>query len=315
MVSWKNLFICLLAATSTLSFALRATSASDVAETEAYVVQAQQTITSIATDYGISPEDLARFNHLRVTDRLEVGLVLFVPVGAQLAPQVSQAINGVSTTGSSALQAPQPLGKNQIQGTIATVTAQQTKICSKPFGGQVVFDHVTRDMQLLVIDQTETHYAVLMSDGSTGWVSRLALKLSDTTTVVPRPSSEAPSGTPRQDIVDNAMRYLDTPYKYGGALPDTVDCSLFVQAVFRQFGVNLPRTAADQFQVGAPVLQQNLVAGDRLYFRERGGQSIGHTAIYIGNGRFIHASSNRGRVAIDELTNATYAAIFAGARR
>jgi cell wall-associated NlpC family hydrolase len=292
-----------------------ATPATDDSETEAYVVQGHQTIAAIAAEYGISPDDLASYNHLRANDRLAVGQVLMVPVGEAQAQQATPEIGSASAPGSTTLPAPQTLAKNQVQGVIATVAAKQTKIYNKPAGGQVIFDNAVRDSKLLVIDQTETQYAVLMSDGSTGWVPRIALKLSDATTIVTRPTPEAPSATPRQDIVDAAMRYLGIPYKYGGSLPDTIDCSLFVQTVFRQFGIHLPRTAAEQFQVGLPVAPENLIAGDRLYFHERGGQTIGHTAIYIGNGRFIHASSNRGQVAIDELSNPTYVAIYAGARR
>ena len=316
----KFVYIGLIAASLLQWCSGKAMPATDAMETEAYVVQAHQTIGSIAAEYGISPEELARYNHLRAGDHLSIGEVLLVPVGAQIAAQPSPEAGGATATVSNSTQtgtlpAPAPLAPNQVQGIIATVAARQTQIYNKPHGGQVVFDKAPHDMKLLVIDQTETQYAVLMSDGSTGWVPRIALKLTDMTTVVPRPTPVAPTTSPHQDIVDTAMGYLGVPYKLGGTLPDSVDCSLFVQTVFRQFGVRLPRTAAEQFEVGMPVASENLVAGDRLYFHERRSEAIGHTAIYIGNGYFIHASSNRGKVAVDSLSNPTYAAIYAGARR
>ena len=92
-----------------------------------------------------------------------------------------------------------------------------------------------------------------------------------------------------------------------------MDCSLFVQTVFGRYGVHLPRTAAEQCEVGQPVSTANLQAGDRLYFINRAGR-INHTAIYMGNTQFIHASSNRGCVAIDSLTEPYYAAALLFAR-
>ena len=67
---------------------------------------------------------------------------------------------------------------------------------------------------------------------------------------------------------------------------------------------------------GLPIGQvPNLLPGDRLYFYKPGQREIGHAAIYMGNGQFIHASSNRGKVAVDNLGDETYWDIYAGARR
>ena len=87
-----------------------------------------------------------------------------------------------------------------------------------------------------------------------------------------------------------------------------------MKTVFALHGIKLPRTAAEQSTGGLPGGSLPVIPGDQLYFRERSGL-IGHTAIYIGGGYFIHASSNRGAVAIDALTNPTYWHMYACARR
>ena len=202
----------------------------------------------------------------------------------------------------------------QVSGTFARVSAQFAQIRTRPQGGQILFDKSPKGTELLVIEETATHYGVLMADGSTGWVERLAITLTDITMVVDRPDSKSTVES-RQDIVDTAMEYLGIPYKYGGALPENVDDSLLVQAVFARHGVKLPRTAAQQFDVGTPIEVQQLIPGDRLYYYDRDSARIGHTGIYIGNSRFVHASSTRGMVAIDEFTNQVYMKLFAGARR
>jgi cell wall-associated NlpC family hydrolase len=118
----------------------------------------------------------------------------------------------------------------------------------------------------------------------------------------------------RPDVVQEAMRYLGTPYRYGGRLPYDVDCSLLVQAAFGARGARLPRTAAEQFEVGQAVNYTELLPGDRLYFVSTSGR-INHTGIYIGSGRFVHASSRKRCVAIDALGDRLYWSRFVGARR
>jgi cell wall-associated NlpC family hydrolase len=288
-----------------------AISATDSTEYEAYVVQQGQTLADIATLYGMPIETLAQFNRLKSTDPITTGQILMVPIVTQLAPQM--------TTLAPEAKAITPQG-NQVNGVLGVVTALRVEIWNKPAGGQMLFDNATRGTELLVVGQAEKHYSVLMSDGSTGWVLKAAVSLTDRQMVVDRPAlpTVEPETNPaggRQDIIDTAYEYLGIPYKYGGRLPESVDCSLLVQTVFARHGIKLPRTAAEQYKVGAPVDVTDLQAGDRLYFYKRDTDVIGHTGLYIGNGRFIHASSNRKAVATDDLTSNTYWSIFAGARR
>lgn len=279
---------------------------------EAYVVGQGETLATIATQYGISVDYLAQFNKLTVADGVKAGQIIVVPKVTQMTSQVSPtATQATATT---------PTG-NQVEGVLATVTAAKTQIWNRPGGGVLLFSKAEQGTSLLVIGQSGTFYAVLMSDGNTGWVPKAGVTVSQDRMMVDRPTPTiptAPAASPTDGgqpvLVQTAFEYLGIPYKYGGRLPKNVDCSLLVQTVFARNGLKLPRTAAQQFQVGTPVDVQQLQAGDRLYFTDRSG-NIGHTALYIGNGRFIHASSNRGYVAVDELSNNTYWRIYAGARR
>ena len=149
-------------------------------------------------------------------------------------------------------------------------------------------------------------------DGSAGWVPKSALSITDRT--IPPDQLESMLNGGRPDIVQEALRYLDTPYRYGGKLPYNVDCSLLVQTAYTARGIRLPRTAAQQFEVGRSVSYNELLPGDRLYFVSTSGR-INHTGIYIGNGRFVHASSRRKCVGIDALYDRIYWARFLGARR
>ncbi|MDD2585555.1 MAG: NlpC/P60 family protein [Syntrophomonadaceae bacterium] len=116
-------------------------------------------------------------------------------------------------------------------------------------------------------------------------------------------------------IIAKAEEYLGTPYRYGGQGPGGFDCSGFAKYIYKQFGYDLPRTAASQFQNGTTVAREDMVPGDLVFFScGRGG--IDHVGIYSGSNRFIHSSSPRsGGVIYSSLTEGYYAKCFVGAKR
>lgn len=104
-------------------------------------------------------------------------------------------------------------------------------------------------------------------------------------------------------VIGTAQEYVGVPYRYGGTSPVSgFDCSGFTQFVFRRQGVELPRTAAEQAQVGAAVSPdwRAVAPGDLVMFEENG--RIGHVAIYAGRNRIIHSSSSGGGVRFDDLS-------------
>ena len=110
-------------------------------------------------------------------------------------------------------------------------------------------------------------------------------------------------------VVGIAMQYLGTPYVYGGASPGGFDCSGLVMYVFAQVGVSLPHNAAAQYGYGMPVSQDQLQAGDLVFFN-----GLGHVGIYIGGGQFIHAPHTGDVVKISSLSG-WYSSTYVGARR
>ncbi len=131
----------------------------------------------------------------------------------------------------------------------------------------------------------------------------------------PAPTPSRSAGTSRSEVLQYAARYLNTPYKYGGATPAGFDCSGFVQYVYKHFDISLPRTAAAQATAGVRVDKANLSPGDLVFFNTEG-SGISHVGIYVGNGRFIHSSSpNSGGVIYTSLGESFYSKSYAGARR
>jgi cell wall-associated NlpC family hydrolase len=112
-----------------------------------------------------------------------------------------------------------------------------------------------------------------------------------------------------------AMHYVGTPYRWGGSTPATgFDCSGLVQYTYAQEGVQLPRVAAEQFDVGIPIARDHLRPGDAVFFADLGGD-IHHVGLYIGDGRFVNAPETGQDVKVASLSDPYYAAQYAGARR
>ena len=116
-----------------------------------------------------------------------------------------------------------------------------------------------------------------------------------------RPTPDAPSGQLARALVDEARTWLGVPYVMGGADRNGADCSGFLVSVYRDVAdIKLPRTTSQQREHCIPIDKDQLAAGDILFFSsKRSGGKVAHVAMYIGNGRMIHASSSRGVVEDD----------------
>lgn len=89
-------------------------------------------------------------------------------------------------------------------------------------------------------------------------------------------------------IVNFAVQFVGNPYVYGGtSLTNGTDCSGFTQSVFSNFGISLPRSSADQANVGNWVSLDNIQVGDLVFYGYSG--SVTHVALYIGNNQVVHA--------------------------
>jgi len=111
-----------------------------------------------------------------------------------------------------------------------------------------------------------------------------------------------------------AISLLGAPYKFGGAGPATFDCSGLVRFVHWEIGIDVPRTAAEQFSAAKPVALASLAPGDLLFFRIDG-KRISHVAIYAGEGRFIHAPQKGRPVEFRSIDDRFYRSRLAGAGR
>jgi hypothetical protein len=117
-----------------------------------------------------------------------------------------------------------------------------------------------------------------------------------------------PVGRPR--VVEIALRYLGTPYRWAGASPSGFDCSGFVMYVYSWIGIRLPHSSWMLWGVGKPVAPKDLRPGDIVFFSGRS-----HVGIYIGQGRFVHSPHTGDVVRVTRLSESWYGSTYDGARR
>ncbi len=95
-------------------------------------------------------------------------------------------------------------------------------------------------------------------------------------------------------IIKIAIKHIGKPYRYGATGPNRFDCSGFVYAVFKSIGINIPRTSIAQSRIkGIKLSRSQLREGDILFFDTSLKGHVNHTGIYLGDDKFIHASSGR----------------------
>ena len=139
------------------------------------------------------------------------------------------------------------------------------------------------------------------------------LLLSMLAILLTQPAQAAPS----DDISMYAASLVGSPYRLGGTSPDTgLDCSGFVDHVFRQIaGIKLPRDSQAISEATQPLDQSALQPGDLVFFNTLN-HAFSHVGIYLGDDRFVHAtSSHTGSVMISRLSDRYWHERFDGARR
>ena len=103
----------------------------------------------------------------------------------------------------------------------------------------------------------------------------------------------------RAAIASYAQQFVGCPYVYGGVDPEQgTDCSGLIQYIYKQYGIEIPRTAEEQAESGTKVSLDALQPGDVVFY---GSSKITHVAMYVGGGKAIEAMNEEKGVACNEL--------------
>jgi cell wall-associated NlpC family hydrolase len=306
--------------------------AASAQRTITYTVQPGDSLYTIAHKHGLRLPDLLEVNNLRNPHALQVGDQIKIPVKGNAAASAQRTAQPTAPASGWA-----EINKDRINiRTAPSTDARRITI-------------VDRWTKVQVLGRQGDWSRIRLQSGTIGWVlsqylsptkppqtrnevakrttnqnatrtarasaSRQAKTKSQPTASKPPTTADASAVADGQPaVVRRALGYLGTRYRYGASGARGFDCSGFTSYIYRQHGISLPHNSAAQYRVGKPVSRSELRPGDLVFFRTRGSR-ISHVGIYIGNGKFVHASSARGRVRVDTLTSGYYHQRYVGARR
>lgn len=177
--------------------------------------------------------------------------------------------------------------------------------------GNGVIATLKRGARVSVLERESGRLKVRLSDGKTGWVESSSMRIGDDRKPLPAGDSWAM----RSSITRTACSYRGARYVRGGTSASGFDCSGFVKFLYAKHGVKLPHSSRAQYGCGKAVSKSALQPGDIVFFGGTYRRGISHVGLYLGAGKFIHASTERGGVRVDELNSAYYRRKYAGARR
>ena len=200
-----------------------------------------------------------------------------------------------------------------------TITGENVNLRAKPTKTADVVAKFS-NKKVNILSQSGDWYKV-SSGETTGWILKDFVSTSSTsssssskTPVSKTPVTSSRTESLRKNMVLYSRGFLGVQYRYGGESPRGFDCSGFTNYVYKKYGIDINRTAADQAKQGTYVPKTKLKPGDLVFFDTNGGKNkqINHAGMYIGNGKFIHASSSRtgAQVRISSLNESFYAKAY-----
>ena len=285
---------------------------------ETYQVRSGDTLFRISEKTGVSLETLKRANQLQ-SDKLKPDQTLVIP--APEAKKVQKSVKPPSPSRAiyTVRKGDTLTGIAKKTGTSVTMLRELNHLRGSALSiGKQLALKTTQDPDTLSprepIEYTKYEFAREQEEEDDGFEGE------DATARIERQTKERKSllgiwSTPdeRELLVKAAMGFLGAPYRLGGFSMKGLDCSGLVKKIYQAFDIDLPRTAFEQSHVGLRVARSKLIEGDLLFFNTR--RTLGHVGIYIGNDEFVHASSRKRGVRIDNLNTPYYNKRFVRAVR
>jgi LysM repeat protein len=281
-----------------------------------YIVKKGDTLSRISNNFGVTVQDLMHSNGLS-NSRLKTGTILKIP---------STGTNGIIRN----IRHEKPSIRYIVKD------GDSIEELSKRFGipidsikeANYLTDYMVKAGDILIIPDTKYEKESVIQAGLiTGKTNHQDLNIPNELNNSSRSFEESTRNYTQNDdtnnsidlttnrIINTALMFLGVPYKFGGSSPSTgLDCSAYVKKVFGILNIDLPRTARDIYNVGKYIQKSQLAIGDLVFFRTYARYPT-HVGIYLGDNKFIHASSKSKMVTIDDLDLNYYKRRYIGARR
>lgn len=264
-----------------------------------YKIKQGDTLWDIAARHHTTVAKLAKANRLRENAVLPLGKSIIIP-GTTQQKQPSR----------------RSIPSRQMSATVHTTV---DAVCLRAGGSTTSRKIATlqRGTTLRVLYRNGKWAKVALANGVCGFVYRPLLAAGPGYSTPTRSSDTIASTEPERNtssVVRTALAYRGTRYARGGTGRGGFDCSGFTRYVYSRFGIKLPHSSAAQAGLGIPVSRDDLEPGDLVFF-QTSRRGISHVGIYIGEGKFVHASNHGRGVTVDSLGSSYYGPRYRGARR
>jgi cell wall-associated NlpC family hydrolase len=194
-------------------------------------------------------------------------------------------------------------------------TASSLNLRSGPGPDFKIVGHLVKGSTVSILGLSGDWYKVKTTNGDIVWANKsfITVRSSNVSRGDARSQSNVSLG---QKLVDFAKQFLGVGYVWGGTSPNGFDCSGLIKYTYQNFGIPLERVASAQAKEGTFVSKDNLIPGDLVFFDTNGTRRyINHVGMYIGDGKFIQASSGYSKVVISTLISGFYSNTYMTARR
>ncbi|MCX7913754.1 MAG: LysM peptidoglycan-binding domain-containing protein [Thermodesulfovibrionales bacterium] len=265
----------------------------DPFEVRYHKVKKGESIEKIAKKYSLTVEKIKEINGLKTT-KLKVGQQLLIRTPK---PEIHIVKKGDNLWNISVRYGINPEELKEING---------LKDNSLKIGQKLLLTKKSSN------SESDSQLNQLTHDQSKVYASPLIQKVEEVKELAK--SDELSGLSLRERLIVFAKKMMHLPYRFGGNSPFGIDCSAYVQKVYSLIGLNLPRSAREQFRLGEEVKKDELAVGDLVFFRTYA-SFPSHVGIYLGNNLFIHASSKTKKVTIDSLETPYYLKRFIGAKK
>lgn len=185
---------------------------------------------------------------------------------------------------------------------VAVVTADSLRVRSEMNTDSEIITSIPKDEKITIAEEYDDWIALEIDD-EIGYCSKefvdIQVRLRDAMTLTEARFGEGVSDG-RAALVTFALQYVGNRYVWGGtSLTKGVDCSGFTMQVYRQFGYSLPHYSGAQAKCGKSIKLSEAKPGDLVFYGR--GKTIGHVAIYMGNGQIVHASNKRDGIKVSSV--------------
>ena len=278
-----------------------------------HIVKKGESLSAIAPKYGVSISAIQGANDLEDT-RLQIGQSLIIPKSSPEGSNPSLPRKGSQPNASQEGDIPEThvVKSGDTLSAIAKryrLTVQELQELNELKGTRLQIGQV---LQLKPEDEVFQETEIQSGEGS----YEAALASNEGSAIPISQGADVIEGGDLNPLVTVAESFLGMKYRRGGTNVKTgLDCSAYVQKVFRMVGMDLPRTAREQFGVGMDVARDALRLGDLVFFKRSQTKRPAHVGIYIGNEQFIHSSNTKRKIRVDSLNLRYFSTRFIGGRR